>query len=51
VRLVGIDSMNIDDTSRDATHGKARPVRSTLLGADILIVEHLRALARVRHSP
>ncbi|WP_206861219.1 cyclase family protein [Lysobacter changpingensis] len=36
VRLVGIDSMNIDDTS-----GKSRPVHSVLLGADILIVEHL----------
>src|SRR5690606_42037558 len=29
VALVGIDSMNIDDT-----RGKARPVHSTLLGAD-----------------
>lgn len=36
VRLVGIDSMNIDDT-----RGKARPVHSVLLGADIPIVEHL----------
>lgn len=36
VLLVGIDSHNIDDTS-----GKQRPVHSTLLGADILIVEHL----------
>ena len=36
VRLVGIDSMNIDDT-----RGKARPVHSVLLGSDILIVEHL----------
>lgn len=45
VRLVGIDSMNIDDTSRDDIHGKARPVHSTLLGADILIVEHLCNLA------
>jgi len=34
--LVGIDSMNIDDT-----RGKTRPVHSTLLAADILIVEHL----------
>lgn len=34
--LVGIDSMNIDDT-----RGKSRPVHSTLLAADILIVEHL----------
>ena len=34
--LVGIDSLNIDDTS-----GNQRPVHSCLLGADILIVEHL----------
>lgn len=40
--LVGIDSHNIDDTS-----GKQRPVHTTLLGADILIVEHLRNLAEV----
>lgn len=36
VRLVGIDSHNIDDTT-----GKSRPVHTTLLGAGILIVEHL----------
>ena len=36
VKLVGIDSHNIDDT-----RGNSRPVHSTLLGADILIVEHL----------
>lgn len=36
VKLVGIDSHNIDDTS-----GKSRPVHTTLLGAEILIVEHL----------
>jgi kynurenine formamidase len=36
VRLAGIDSHNIDDTS-----GKTRPVHTTLLGAEILIVEHL----------
>ncbi len=41
VKLVGIDSMNIDDTSQDVAGGKQRPVHSTLLGADILIVEHL----------
>jgi kynurenine formamidase len=35
-KLVGIDSMNVDDT-RTAT----RPVHTTLLGAGILIVEHL----------
>ena len=42
VALVGIDSMNIDDT-----RGKARPVHSILLGAGILIVEHLCNLAAV----
>lgn len=36
VKLVGIDSHNIDSTL-----GKTRPVHTTLLGADILIVEHL----------
>ena len=36
VKLVGIDSHNIDDTK-----GKSRPVHTTLLGAEILIVEHL----------
>ncbi len=36
VKLVGIDSHNIDDTS-----GNARPVHSVLLGNEILIVEHL----------
>ena len=45
VKLVGIDSMNIDDTSKDGSGGKSRPVHSTLLGADILIVEHLCNLA------
>lgn len=34
--LVGIDSHNIDNTA-----GKQRPVHSILLGAEILIVEHL----------
>ncbi len=37
--LVGIDSLNIDDTN-DLT----RPVHSLLLGAEIPIVEHLRGL-------
>lgn len=36
VSLVGIDSMNIDNTA-----GKARPVHSLLLKSEILIVEHL----------
>ena len=42
VKLVGIDSHNIDDTS-----GKSRPTHTTLLGADILIVEHLCNLSLV----
>ena len=37
--LIGIDSLNIDDTI-----GKTRPVHSILLGAGILIVEHLTGL-------
>ncbi|WP_104382942.1 cyclase family protein [Sphingobacterium sp. HMA12] len=36
VKLVGIDSHNIDDTD-----GRRRPVHTVLLGAGILIVEHL----------
>ncbi len=36
VKLVGIDSHNIDDSS-----GRKRPVHSILLGAEILIVEHM----------
>lgn len=36
VLLAGIDSHNIDDT-----RGNTRPVHSVLLGADILICEHL----------
>ncbi len=36
VKLVGIDSHNIDNTE-----GRSRPVHTTLLGADILIAEHL----------
>jgi arylformamidase len=42
VALVGIDSMNIDDT-----RGRSRPVHSILLGAGILIVEHMCNLAAV----
>lgn len=38
-RLVGIDSLNIDDTS-----DRARPVHSVLLAAGIPIVEHLTNL-------
>lgn len=36
VKLVGIDSVNIDDT-----RGNERPVHTQLLGAEVLIVEHL----------
>ncbi len=42
VKLVGIDSMNIDDT-RDGS----RPVHSTLLASGILIVEHLCNLGQL----
>ncbi len=45
VKLVGIDSLNIDDTS-----GGERPVHSTLLGAEILIVEHMCNLNSVPAS-
>jgi kynurenine formamidase len=37
--IVGIDSYNIDDTA-----DKSRPVHTTLLGADIPIVEHMTGL-------
>ena len=40
--LVGIDSLNIDDTSTGE-----RPVHSTLLAAGIPIVEHLRGLEQL----
>lgn len=36
VKLVGIDSVNIDDTT-----GKSRPAHTILLGSEILIVEHM----------
>ncbi len=39
VALVGIDSLNIDDTS-----GRTRPVHTVLLGADIPVCEHMTAL-------
>jgi arylformamidase len=42
VALVGIDSVNIDDTSTGS-----RPVHSTLLGAEVLIVEHLCDLGQL----
>ena len=40
--FVGIDSHNIDDTAR-----RARPVHTTLLGADIPIGEHLTGLGQL----
>jgi kynurenine formamidase len=43
--LVGIDSLNIDDLGESA-----RPVHSTLLGADIPIVEHLTGLGQLPES-
>ena len=42
VKLVGIDSLNIDNTQN-----KSRPVHSTLLASDILIVEHLCNLGKL----
>ncbi|OGU34181.1 MAG: cyclase [Ignavibacteria bacterium GWB2_35_6b] len=45
VKLVGIDSLNIDDTSTGT-----RPVHSTLLGADVLIVEHMCNLDKIPAS-
>lgn len=41
-KLVGIDSVNIDDTK-----GGARPVHTVLLGSQVLIVEHLCHLGQV----
>lgn len=45
VKLVGIDSLNIDDTA-----DKRRPVHTILLGAGIPIVEHLRGLEGLPRS-
>jgi kynurenine formamidase len=45
VSLVGIDSHNIDNTT-----GRSRPVHTTLLGAEILIVEHLCDLGLLPHD-
>ena len=42
-RLVGIDAVNIDDTSS----GGHRPAHSVLLAAEIPIVEHLTGLGRL----
>jgi kynurenine formamidase len=43
--FVGIDSHNIDDTAR-----RARPVHTTLLGAEIPIGEHLTGLGALPES-
>lgn len=43
--LVGIDSMNIDDTS-----GGTRPVHTVLLAAEIPIVEHMTGLGALPES-
>ena len=45
VRLVGIDSYNIDDTK-----GKSRPVHTRLLGSEILIIEHMCNLDKLPES-
>lgn len=42
VALVGIDSLNIDDTA-----DLSRPVHSLLLAAEVPIVEHLRGLGQL----
>jgi arylformamidase len=44
-KLVGIDSHNIDDT-----RGRSRPVHTLLLGAGILICEHMTNLAALPDS-
>lgn len=46
VSLVGIDSVNIDDT-----RGNTRPAHTKLLGAGIPIVEHLTGLDRLMGVP
>jgi kynurenine formamidase len=43
--LVGIDSYNIDDTAR-----RARPVHTILLGAGVLICEHMTNLSALPES-
>jgi len=44
--LVGIDSLNIDSVD-----DRARPVHTTLLGADIPIAEHLRGMELLPPGP
>lgn len=45
VALVGIDSVNLDDTQ-----GGARPAHSTLLASNIPVVEHLTHLEALRRT-
>ncbi len=45
VALVGVDSLNIDDTSSDA--GGRRPAHSVLLSAEVPVVEHLTRLGEL----
>jgi arylformamidase len=45
VACVGIDSLNIDATTKDGAPTGERPVHEALLGAGVPIVEHLTNLA------
>ncbi len=45
VKIVGIDSHNIDDSGKNE-----RPVHSQLLSNDILIVEHLNNLSAIPNN-
>jgi kynurenine formamidase len=49
VALVGIDSVNIDDTSADGDG--SRPAHTVLLGAGVPIVEHLCGLEALSDRP
>ena len=46
--LVGVDSVNIDDTSPEAAG--ARPAHTLLLGAGVHVVEHLTGLGELPAS-
>jgi arylformamidase len=46
VSVVGIDSVNIDDT-----HTLERPIQRTLLGAGVPIVEHICRLGDIGGRP
>lgn len=45
-RLVGIDSVNVDDTT-----ARTRPAHSVLLGAGVVLVEHLTGLGELVGRP